>query len=126
MEKKKIELESRISEIIKMDNKCHAHFEYNKSNITITTFNPIKNETFLLLNIPCSNEVEGLEKALIWVKEHSREEVSHTVIWTKRGEASTYKSYFYASNMRKVIDKFYHDKNELDYIIYEIKVNPIS
>ncbi len=130
-------LESEISDFIKRDNGCITHFDYNRSNenslksIRVTTYNPKKQETFLLIEIPCKDEdmiIESLKQISSWVKTHSisDQEFSHTILWGKRGEPQTYKSYFYSTNARKALDKFFYDKSELEYIIYQVKLNPIS
>jgi hypothetical protein len=134
---KQIILESEISDFIKRDNGCNTHFDYNRSNIDntlksirVTTYNPKKQETFLLIEIPCQDEglIEGLKQISSWVRTHSisDQEFSHTVLWAKKGDAHPYKSYFYATNARKALDKFFYDKSEAEYIIYEVKINPIA
>jgi hypothetical protein len=135
---KQIILESEISDFIKKDNGCNTHFDYNRSNIDnslksirVTTYNPKKQETFLLIEIPCTNEdmiIESLKQISSWVRTHSisDQEFSHTVLWAKKGDAHTYKSYFYATNARKALDKFFYDKSEAEYVIYEVKINPIA
>jgi len=126
-------LETTISEYIRKDNGCSVHFDYfkeddNVTSIRATTFNPKKEESFLLIEIPCSNEEEGLKSILDWVKSHTgiKNCSSFTVIWTKRGEYNTFKSYFYAENVRRLLDKFFFDKNEDEYVIHQVIMNPIS
>ena len=82
----------------------------------------------MLIEIPCDDEVDGLKSILEWIKSHklSSQDISHTILWMKRGEGVTYKSYFYATSVRKALDKFFFDKKEDDYIIYEVKMNPIA
>jgi len=128
----KVILESEISDIIKKDNNCNTHFDYIKDNdnysIRVTTYNPIKKETFLLIEIPCIDFIYGLKQVKEWVLSHNigTGEVSHTILWTKIGDSHTYMSHFYAKNVRKALDKFFYDKDESKYIVYEIKMNPIS
>jgi hypothetical protein len=128
-------LENAISEYIREDNGCSVHFEYNTSNvdnslksIRAITFNPKKNESFLLMEIACSDKESGLLSIWEWVKSHSSNKgcSSFTIIWSKRGEPGTYKSYFYSENARKAINKFFFDKDENEYIVYEVVMNPIS
>jgi hypothetical protein len=126
-------LETTISEYIRKDNGCSVHFDYfkeddNVTSIRATTFNPKKEESFLLIEIPCSNEEEGLKSILDWVKSHTgiKNCSSFTVIWTKRGEYNTFKSYFYAESVRRLLDKFFFDKNEDEYVIHQVIMNPIS
>ena len=130
-------LETTISEYIRKDNGCSVHFDYfkdastgsdNITHIRATTFNPVKQESFLLIEIPCKNQEDGLKSILEWVKSHTgvKDCSSFTVIWTKRGDYNTFKSYFYAENVRRVLDKFFFDKNEDEYVIHQIVMNPIS
>jgi hypothetical protein len=132
---KQMLLESEISDFIRSDNGCSTHFEYNKlaidnslKSIRVTTFNPKKQESFLLIEISCSDPVDGLIQVNNWIKTHniSNQEYSHTVLWSKRGDPQTYKSYFYAVNARKALDKFFYDKSESEYNILEVRINPIA
>ena len=61
-------IESLISDFIRKDNGCTTHFDYNRSSvdnslksIRVTTYNPKKDEKFLLIEIPCSDEEDGLK-----------------------------------------------------------------
>jgi predicted restriction endonuclease len=129
---KQLSLESEISKLIKFDNGCHTHFEYNKNedetlkSISVITYNPMKKEEFLLVDITCSDVLDGLTEALNWVRYHTQTETSYTINWSKIGEGKTYKSYFHAKNMKVALEKFYHGKKEHEYSIFEIKQNPIS
>ena len=120
--------ENAISEYIRKDNGCSVHFEYNEKSIRATTFNPTKQESFLLMEIPYTDKEQGLKSIWEWVKSHSTSKdcSSYTVIWIKKGESNTFKSYFYAESVRGVLDKFFFDKNENEYVIHQIVMNPIS
>lgn len=137
METKIFQLESLISDHIMKDNGCHTHFDYVKNplngnfkSLRVTTYNPKKDEKFLLKSIEAKDEIEALSIILEWVKTHtmSDTEFSHTILWAKRGETSvkTYISHFYAKDALDALLKFYHDKDRSGYIIYEVKINPIS
>lgn len=124
---------AEIQDQIMRDNGCFAQYELNDKDgyksIRVTTHNPKKQETFLLVEMACQNEIDGLKKVSTWIKNYnlSSEEFSHTIIWSKVGEGGkTYKSYFYAKNARKALDKFFYDKDEDAYIIYEVKINPVA
>jgi hypothetical protein len=54
---------------------------------------------------------------------------SFTVNWSKKenGTLGSYNtSYFYCHDITEVISKFFAGKSVRDYVIYEIKLNPIS
>jgi len=148
-----LQLESVISDIIKRDNACHTKFDYINGNrynalghqdsgfteLKITTYNPKKDETFLLFSIKhgyasgpiptndIRNEEDALRVALDWIRSHSEEEYSHTIVWTKKGAASkSFVSYFYAKNAFDALLKFYDGKDKNEYVVYEIKLNPIA
>lgn len=61
-------------------------------------------------------------------------ENSYTVEWTQRqcysgksySVGETQISYFTAHNERQLLDKFFTGKNENEYLIYSIKLNPMS
>jgi len=120
--------ENAISEFIRKDNGCSVHFEYNEQTIRVTTFNPKKQENFLLMEVSCSDKEEGLKSIWDWVKSHSTSKdcSSFTVVWVKKGESNIFKSYFYAESVRGVLDKFFFDKNESEYVIHQVYMNPIS
>lgn len=124
MNKERIEWE--IARLIKEDNGSITHFSYSENELRVITFNPIKNESFLLKEVTTENVEQALSDILKWLQQKKSDRNSYTVNWTKKGEHKMYNSYFCCSSVREVIDTFYYDKNEQDYIIYEIKQNPIS
>jgi|ERR1035437_5019675 hypothetical protein len=136
--KTKIHLEDEISRIIMMDNGCTCHFEYNSYNntkykivhdVTVTTYNPATQETFLLKNVTQQPTEEiCLEKVLSFLQSHNNNPnySSFTIEWKKKGGLKNELSHFYAKNMKEAIEKFFFEKDENDYIIYLAKLNPES
>ena len=128
----KLNLEATISNIIFYNNGCHTNFEYkttefSQRELKITTYNPKKDETFLLFSILDTSDESALLKVLDWIKGHTQQEYSHTVVWTKIGSGSkTYVSYFYTKNALEALLKFYDNKDRSEYIVYEVKLNPIA
>ena len=130
METEKVKLENKISRIIEEDNNCSSHFEYNqingKTEVTIITYNPLHHEQFVLKKEYAPNPESGLKRILEYLENTRKFQNTYTLVWLKKGESKTRTSYFSGSDMKDVLEKFYHNKNSEDYIIYEIKLNPES
>ncbi|MGI8892733.1 MAG: hypothetical protein ACR2GN_04660 [Bacteroidia bacterium] len=130
METEKVKLENKISKIIEEDNNCSSHFEYNsvngKTEVTIITYNPIHHEQFVLKKEVAESYESALKKILDFLENTRKNQNTYTLVWLKKGENKTRRSYFTGSDMKDVLEKFYHNKTSEDYIIYEIKLNPES
>jgi hypothetical protein len=130
METEKVKLENKISRIIEEDNNCSSHFEYNsvedKTEVTLITYNPIHHEQFVLKKEIAANPEQGLQKMLEYLEHIRQNQNTYTLIWLKRGENKTRTSYFSGKDMKEVLEKFYHNKDRENYIIYEMKLNPES
>lgn len=128
-----LKLEHDISTFISSDNKCTVHFEYSigknpdkfltDHTVSAYTVNPNSAETFLLKSETADTKEHALKKLLDYVKAQKGLN-SFTVRWTKSGEAKPVVSYFYCHDVLDVVEKFFHGKNSVDYIVYEIKLNP--
>lgn len=130
METEKVKLENKISRIIEEDNNCSTHFEYNKvdgkTEITIITYNPNHHEQFVLKKEIAATIENGLNKVLEYLETTRKHQNTYTLVWLRKGEGKTRTSYFSGYDMKDVLDKFYHNKESEDYIIYEIRLNPES
>lgn len=155
MEQTKIIFEDEISRILLSDNGCTAHFEYKHDYIgyknldgqpsgkskegaiiksgdpilrivTVLTYNPKTKETFLLKTVTAKTDEEGLQLILAYAKNHKTDYDSFTVVWAKKSETKQEKSYFYCKDLLEALEKFYHNKNREDYVVYETKMNPKS
>lgn len=141
----KLELETKIADIIEADNGCTTSFEYeyvptlipdgtmgghvvDKNEVRAITYNPKNNERFLLLKVQESSEIDALYKILEYVENHRTVYYSHTIVWRNLKEqlVRNNTSYFYAKNALEAMEKFYHGKNPNDYMVFEVKLNPIS
>ena len=125
-----IKLEHDIASFINKDNGATVHFEYATSpsineQVSAFTVNATTKEPFLLKWASGKTKEEALESVLSYVKEQKGLS-SFTVIWKKIDVNKTETSYFYCHDVRDVIDKFFTKKDSADYIIYEIKMNPIA
>jgi hypothetical protein len=133
-EKRKLELEDKISELVKADNKCTVHFEYKKAQsaspdkleLTVTTFNPLHDEKFVLMKVTESGILKCLDKVVSYLEHHKRFQSSYTVLWSEKAKFMLNTSYFYAYDMQEVLNRFFEGKDRHAFIIYEMKLNPIS
>jgi hypothetical protein len=144
MDKLVLNLEHQIAFFLSSDNKsqCTVHFDYKeeyleKGNIgknpstewtaIAQTFNPVTDETFLLKTETASTKEKALKKILDYLKKQKGES-PFTVKWMKKGDNSTKQneSHFYCHDILGVVENFFHGKNPEDYIVHEIKLNPIS
>lgn len=130
-------LEHKISQLILNDNKCSTHFEYiqpcyqqSNNKLNIVTYNHTHNQHFLLCSASGNSFLECLKSAYEYISKICRKEIelnSYTVSWASKIEGShSRNSYFYGENIFEVLKKFYFDKNEADFIIHSILLNPIS
>lgn len=150
MQKQILSLEDKIDRLIKPENKT-IHFDYEWvdsssgndigqlanisfeikkiAKVSAYTFNAITGETFLLKSEKGDTPLEALQKICDYVEANKETMNSFTVNWTKleNGKLGYYNtSYFYCHDITEVISKFFAGKSVKDYVIYEIKLNPIA
>jgi len=127
MNKKIIELEKQIADIVKNDNGKVVSFRYREDaervHVAVYTLDPKTDELFLMHTAADWNENLALLKILDWLNSKNQT-TSWTVEWEKEGK--TTRSYFYASSIKTVITNFYSNKSENEYKILSIKMNPES
>lgn len=148
IDNKIIELEDKISRIVYEDNKRTVHFDYktlqyeisvnriesgqpqfspvDKKQVIAYTYNPNNSETFILKISTAETYELALKDILKYVEDHKKTMNSFTVIWSKKGSTSTQKSYFYCEDAMEAMTKFFTGKLKSEYIIYELKLNPIA
>jgi hypothetical protein len=146
MNSKIIKLEHEISNLIQKDNGNTVHFEYvqtlespantkllsqfKEPNIeeivSAYTVNHTTQEQFLLKSVQALSKEAALEIILEYVRKQ-KELGPFTVIWAKRDSGShTNTSYFYCHDIMDALTNFFKGKEVKDYIIHEVKSNPIS
>lgn len=143
MDKLVLNLQHQIATFIDTDNvsKCTVHFDYNENyldkgnigknpatewTVSAITVNPTTDETFLLKTETAPTKEKALKKILEYIKKQKGES-SFSVTWIKKGEGSkTNMSHFYCHDMIDVVEKFFHGKNPEEYVVFEIKLNPIA
>jgi len=108
----------------------NIQFEYKmRAKVSAFTLNSVTKETFLLKEVTGETHLECFNKILDYV-EHTKESMnSFTVHWSKKenGTLGSYNtSYFYCHHILEVMDKFFANKDVKDYVIYDVKLNPLS
>jgi len=146
MERTVLNLEHQITAFLNTDNKsnCTVHFDYREEHsfdkgkgngnnptteweVTARTYNPVTEETFLLKSTIAKTKEIALKKIFDILKKQKGEN-SFTVKWAKKGDNTEgiIDSYFFVHDVLDVVENFFHGKNPEEYIVYEIKLNPIS
>jgi len=140
-------LEWQIMEIIKNDNANTVHFDwsYSDENLVLTTrtYNSLHKTSFIMCKkttslLTVNPKIELLEKTLEYLKINipSKSINTYTIHWTKKTNDPTkenfnqtpiiHTSYFYGVEMLDVCNKFYDGKISSDFIVYDIKLNPME
>ena len=130
MENTILQLEHDIASFINKDNGATVHFEYHVesfASVTVSAFtiNPNNKEVFLLKTVRTQSKELALEEILEYVK-NQKGLNSFTVTWAKRPGVPVQTSYFYCHDVTDVVKKFFAKKELSDYVVYEIKLNPIA
>ncbi len=128
-----------ISELIKNDNNCSAHFKFygirsnGKNKLELVTYNPKTSTHFLLHSIEM--EVEELE-LYEWMHEHvvelkdtlkmgeSRFLTYQITWWNNSGSNKSETSFFYGTSIRDILNKFYYEKYPESYTIFSMQLMP--
>jgi hypothetical protein len=148
MNAKIIQLEDKISKLIHSDNQRTVHFEYTnqeietpfnvlessqpvytkttKCQVIAHTFNSVNQEAFLLKSEVGESYEECLEKILIYIESTRKVVNSYTVIWSKKGKHERNTSYFFGATLVEIVEKFFTGKDPNQYLVYEVKMNPMS
>lgn len=99
------------------------------AQVVAFTINDKTNEKFLLKIVTADSQVEAMQQILEYVEKSINSTSSFTVRWSKKengqlGDSNL--SYFYCHDVLDVVNKFFDGKSVNDYVIYEIKLNPIA
>lgn len=112
-------------------NRCTAEFVYAPSeffgvDLYVITHNPVHKNNFLFSKSWGVSEEDALERCMKSLdKIRKKSENNYTVTWEKVG-GTTQNSYFSGKDIYEVLEKFLFQKNPEEYIIFNIKLNPIS
>lgn len=103
---------------------------YNmRAEVKSFTHNSQTGETFLLKVVSADTHIQCLIKILEYLEHTKKNMNTFTVNWSRieNGVVGSYNtSYFYCHDVIEVVNKFFTGKNVRDYIIYDMKLNPIS
>lgn len=120
-----IDIPSRVGNLL--DNR--GNFIFKQAEVVAFTTNKTTGEKFLLKSSLGETHAEALQKILDFVNKSKNTFQTFTVHWTKieNGNLGSYNtSFFYCHDMLEVVNKFFVGKSPKDYVIYDIKLNPIS
>lgn len=122
-------LQDSIPSLLGMD-KSNVIFNFkdkgNNIKLDIVTINPTHEQSFLFYSCIGLDKIEALKKAIQYIYELYPSESTMTIQWTKLGENKFHTSYFRAKNMYEALDKFYYERDQAQYKIFSISLNPVS
>lgn len=107
-------------------------FDEKTNGVRVFTYSQQTDTFFLLMHIPAANSrVEALEQVLHYLKTHSDEEHTYTVLWTRLGSNCNNRSYFRARTLRELAEKFEAEpasategrKDPSEYVVLEVKLS---
>lgn len=134
------EAEVAIQELIKNDNNCSAHFRYDnwrsngKNKLSIVTYNPKSETSFLLHSIEMANnnEVEIYEYMydhVVNLKQTLEKKdspyIHYKISWWNNIINKIETSFFYGENIEQILRKFYFEKSK-NTTIYSMQLMPQS
>lgn len=130
--REKCVLEKSIIDLVYTDNRSICHFEYNRRNVeeiqlTVITSSNSHEELFILYTTKyLSTEIECLRDAynyLVKIRDKNGDYLTYKIEWSKK-DGKKVISHFYGRTLNEVIDKFYKNKMEVEYIIWSINLMP--
>lgn len=127
-------LEEEIRNHLGIEDKNRIIFNYKPLGIEgeikllIETINPRHNTKFLFHAEAGIDKLDVLKKSVHYTKAFKKKEYSYTVRWNDRldPKSEMQTSYFYASNIYKILDKLFYNRDENSLTIYSIDLNPES
>lgn len=94
--------------------------------LELITINPVHEQSFLLQSFKGVDRIDALNKMKDYVEQKYEEEKTYTMQWSKLGDANLHTSYFRASGIQEVLNKFYYEREQTSYTIYSITLNPMT
>jgi hypothetical protein len=98
----------------------------DKVRLDLFTINPRHDQSFLYHSVEGASKTDVLDAMVEYISKNYRQERSYTVQWSKVGENDLYTSYFRATNIYEVLEKFGHGRDISEYSIYSISMNPVA
>ncbi|CAG7580773.1 MAG: hypothetical protein SLAVMIC_00551 [uncultured marine phage] len=133
VDNQEIKLESQIAEYFIKDNGVTTHFRYEdtedgKVELSVYTFNKHTQTNFLFHKLVASSVVTVLSKMLKYIAEVMPTENNYIVFWnTKEDPETINESYFFGTDIEKVVAKFYEGKADKEGIeVTNVKKNSIG
>lgn len=128
--------EYNILNLIKNDNNCSAHFNYEYKNeainLSVITYNPKHNTFFLLHTLTSKTKLDCLIKMYDYIyqlktsmKEKTKGFCHYSIDWYCPDQKKLVTSSFCGENIEQILLKFHYGKND-KLTIYNIKLNPIG
>ena len=124
-------LEYKINEIVQKDNGCTVHFDYkeitNGYKLISSTYNPHHDTSFLLWEDTADTKIHVLENLINYIKNEipPSNTLTYKIKWTNN-KGKSFESYFNGKTVNEIVNKFFHDKNPHDYVMYEMTLMPMS
>jgi hypothetical protein len=124
--------ELKLEEEIKKElNDVIVYFDYQeddeKIELSLITISKNHGERFLFHKCGSQNKIGALKSMLDYIKsDYKTNRMNYEVLWTKKGEGKTNKSWFHGISFIEIMDKFYFMKDPADVIIYEVKLKPMA
>ncbi len=133
-------LEHQINELVRSDNGCTVHFDYKNEvpekdqdiykgvGLVASTYNPNHDSSFMLWTGSGTSKIDALEQLLIYLKKEipPKTYLNYKIVWRKHGSNDDHESYFVGKTALEVVQKFFHDKNNHDYVIFSMALTPMS
>lgn len=119
-------IESIVSEINRLVQQGEREVKYNidENGIIVTTFNPTNNTEFVMCEIKRNDNTDKtlLEQVLSYIK--SQDGIMYAINWSKVSSVrEIHRSVFRGNSLSDVITKFMTNKNDHDYLIWNIKLS---
>lgn len=107
------------------------YFDYQESEyeteLSLITISKSHGERFLFHKIKSTSKLSCLNQMFEYIKSDYKSNFqTYEIIWMKKGDLQSNKSWFHGKSFLDVVDKFFHLKDPSSIIIYEIKLKPLS
>ena len=94
--------------------------------LDLITINPKHDESFLFHSSVGADKITVLNTMVDYAAKTYRRKQSYTVQWSQRGSGDLHTSYFRARDMFEVLEKFFHGRNQHEYVVFSLTMNPVA
>ena len=107
------------------------YFDYQESEyeteLSLITISKSHGERFLFHKTKSVCKLSCLNMMIEYIKsDYKTNFQTYEIIWCKKGESQSIKSWFNGKSFLDIIDKFFHLKDPATIIIYEVTLKPLS